>query len=201
MAGVDEAIQAIRSGQLAILPTDTVYGLCASAYREDPGRRLYRLKGRDQFQPTALIVSDVEMLFECVPELRGRAGTIARAVFPGSYTLVFQNPARRYPWLTGRHPGTIGVRVPILPEPAQAVLDAVISVAATSANLPGEPPPRRLDEVPERLRHGVGATLDAGELPGVASTVIDCSEDEPHVVREGAASASEALARIRAALS
>ena len=197
---VDAAVAALRAGKPVIVPTDTVYGLAASPYREEHVRRLYRLKGRDDSQPTALVASDVEMLFECVPELRGRAGLIARALLPGPYTLIFQNPAARYPWLTGRSRSTIGVRVAELPEPARTVLEAVGAVAATSANLPGEPSPRRLDQVPDRLREGVAAVVDGGELPGVESTVIDCTGEEPHVLREGAVPADEALARLRDAL-
>lgn len=181
-----------------ILPTDTVYGLCAAPGAE-PVERLYRLKGRDSFQPTALLAADLEPLLELVPELRGRAGQIAAALLPGPYTLVFPNPARRFAWLTGRQRETIGVRVPDLSGPTREVLEAVGAVAATSANLPGEPAPRRIEQIPERLRDGVAAVLDAGELPGVASTVIDCAGEEPRVLREGAVAAAEALARLREA--
>ena len=79
MSAVDAAVEAIRSGRLAVLPTDTVYGLATNPYSEAPVRRLYRAKGRDDLQPTALVAAGLDLLFECVPELRGRAGTIARA--------------------------------------------------------------------------------------------------------------------------
>src|SRR5512142_1832069 len=114
MGAVEDAIAAIRSGRTVILPTDTVYGLAASPYRAEPVERLYRLKGRDAAQPTAIVAADLDMLFECVPELRGRAGTIARALLPGPYTLVLANPERRYRWLAGTRTDTIGVRVPVL---------------------------------------------------------------------------------------
>src|SRR5207249_12231393 len=108
-----------------ILPTDTVYGLCATPYREEPTRRIYRLKGRSETMPSALVCSDVEMLFECVPELRGRSGLIARALLPGAYTLVLPNPGRRFRWLTGASPETIGVRIPELDGPGREVLARV----------------------------------------------------------------------------
>jgi L-threonylcarbamoyladenylate synthase len=194
------AVEGIRAGKTVILPTDTVYGLCSTPYRAEPVERLYRLKGREPQQPTAILASDLDMLFECVPELRGRAGTIARALLPGPYTLVLANPARRYRWLTGTTPEKIGVRVPELPGPAARVLSLVGAVAATSANLPGGPDPRRLEDVPEELRERVAAVVDAGELRGTPSTVLDFTGDEPSVVREGAAPADEALARVAAAL-
>lgn len=200
MDDVERAIEAIRAGKPVLLPTDTVYGLCATAYREEPARRLYRLKGREEAQPTALVAASIDLLFECVPELRGRSGTIVRALLPGPYTLVLPNPARRFRWLAGSHPETIGVRVPELPAEACRVLDAVACVAATSANDPGGPSPASLADVPERIRAGCAAELDAGTLPGTGSTVLDFSGEEPQVLREGAAPATEALERVRAAL-
>ena len=200
MGVVDEAVAAIRAGRPVVLPTDTVYGLAATPYRSDPVERLARLKGRDTSQPVALVAADLDMLFECLPELRGRAGTIARALLPGPYTLILTNPARRYRWLTGLRPDTIGVRVPEWPDESAAVLAAVGAVAATSANLHGGPDPRRVEDVPEELRTRCAAVVDAGELPGTASTVLDFSGEEPRVVREGAAPAAEAIERALAAL-
>jgi L-threonylcarbamoyladenylate synthase len=197
---VTEAVAAIRAGKTVVLPTDTVYGLCSTPYRSEPVERLYRLKGRGPEQPTALLASDLDMLFECVPELRGRAGTIARALLPGPYTLILSNPAKRYRWLNGTTPYAIGVRVPELVGPAAQVLSLVGAVAATSANAAGGPDPRRLDEVPEELRASAAAAVDAGELPGTPSTVIDFTSPEPRVVREGAAPAADAIERALSAL-
>lgn len=195
---VDEAAEAIRSGQLVILPTDTVYGLCTSPYAGGAASRLYRLKRRPETQPLALLASSVDMLFELVPELRGRAGVVARALLPGPFTLVLPNPARRYPWLTGSARETIGVRVPNLVDDAAAVLDEVGAVAATSANPSGGRDPARLEDVAPELREAAAVAIDGGELPGVPSTVIDFTGREPEILREGAVSADEALARIAA---
>jgi L-threonylcarbamoyladenylate synthase len=195
---IDDVVHAIRAGRAVVLPTDTVYGVAANAYREAPVRRLYRLKGREERQPTALVAADVDVLLDCVPELRGRAGVIARALLPGPYTLILPNPARRFRWLTGDRPDTIGVRVPDLAGDAAAVLRQVSAVAATSANEPRRPDPRRVDEIPESLRVGCAAILDVGELPGTPSTVLDLTHAEPVVVREGAVPADEALERLSA---
>jgi L-threonylcarbamoyladenylate synthase len=200
-SAVDSAISAIHSGQPVVLPTDTVYGLCATPYHEEAARRVYRLKGRDEATPTALLCCDLEMLFECVPELRGKAGRIARALLPGPYTLIFPNPGRRFRWLTGTSPTTIGVRVPDLPEPSKSIVRRVGAVMATSANLTGGPDPRRIEEIPGEIASGSAAVIDAGELPGVPSTVLDLSGPEPSVVREGAVPGAEALERIAEALS
>jgi L-threonylcarbamoyladenylate synthase len=195
---IDDVVAAIRAGQPVVVPTDTVYGLGADPYREMPVRRLYRLKGRDELQPTALVAADAEVLIDAVPELRGRADAVA-ALLPGPYTLILPNPARRLPWLTGNRPTTIGVRIPAVSGDAADLLRRVGAIAATSANRPGEPDPRSVDEIPEELREGCGAVLDVGELRGTPSTVLDLTGPEPVVVREGAVPAVEALERLSAA--
>ena len=199
MSTVEEAVEALRSGRPVVLPTDTVYGLCGDAYEPAAAARLYRLKGRAATQPSALFARDVDLLLESVPELGGSAAAVARALLPGQFTLVVPNPARRFSWLAGTRPETLGVRVADLPEPTARVLERVGAVVATSANVPGGPDPRTLADVPADIRAGAGAELDAGALSGVPSTVIDLTGPEPKVLREGAVPASEALARVSAA--
>lgn len=193
---IEEVIAAVKAGKPVILPTDTVYGLCADAYREGPVRRLYTLKRRPETMPTAMLAADLEAILDAVPELRGRAAVMARALLPGPYTLVLPNPGRRFRWLGGARPDTIGVRVPDLPEECRAVLERVGVVAATSANVHGAPDPARIEDVPDEIRNAVAAILDTGTLPGTPSTVIDLTGREPQVLREGAVAADEARARI-----
>jgi L-threonylcarbamoyladenylate synthase len=191
-----EAVAAIKAGRLVVLPTDTVYGLCADGYREAPYRRLCRLKRRPEGMPTALLAGDVDTILDAVPELRGRAAVVARALLPGPYTLILPNPARRFRWLTGQTPEKIGIRVPDLAAETRAVLAATGVVAATSANLHGARDPARVEDIPGEILDGAAAVVDAGELPGTPSTVIDMTGAEPQVLREGAVPAEEALATI-----
>jgi L-threonylcarbamoyladenylate synthase len=193
---VDGAVAALREGIPVVLPTDTVYGLCANPHTEESVRRAYDLKGRDAQQPSALLANDVDRLLECLPELRSRVEPVLRTLLPGPLTLVVANPAQRFRLLTGERADTIGVRVPDLPAPADEVLSQVGLVMATSANLPGGPDPARLEDVPDEILEGCGAAIDAGELPGVASTVIDLTADEPKVLREGAVPARKVLDRL-----
>jgi L-threonylcarbamoyladenylate synthase len=177
-----EVIEALRAGRPVLLPADGVYGLCALAESEEAVRGLYELKGRGESQPTAVIAASVETLLAAIPELpRGPL-----ELLPGAYTLVLPNPARRFPWLNGERPDTIGVRVARLPDATQRVLDAVGLVAATSANEPGEPPAASLEDVSPRIRAGCSAEVDAGTLGGEPSTVVDYTGSEPVVLRSGA---------------
>jgi L-threonylcarbamoyladenylate synthase len=159
------AVAALRAGRAVILPTDTVYGLCALPEHEEV---LYELKGRDRSKPVALLAADVDALVAAVP---GLDSSLLQKYLPGPYTLVV---------------GNVGVRVPNLPPAAADVVRAVGVVAATSANLSGGPEPRRVEDVPEEIRAACGAVIDAGELPGVPSTVIDLTGTEPRVLRRGA---------------
>jgi L-threonylcarbamoyladenylate synthase len=187
-----DAVAALRAGQPVVLPTDTVYGLCADAASDQACRRALELKGRPEEQPAALVCAEVGTLLERVPEL---PKDLVRALLPGPYTLVFLNPERRYAWLSE---ATIGVRVPQLPEEAAGAVRAVGAVMATSANVHGGADPKLLEEVPEDIRAGCGAVVDGGELPGVPSTVLDLTGAEPLVLREGAVPTAEALARVAA---
>jgi L-threonylcarbamoyladenylate synthase len=188
---VDDAVEALRAGRPVVLPTDTVYGLCASP--EQPGA-LAALKGREALQPIALLASGVDALLERVPELDER---LLRAVLPGALTLILPNPERRFPALAGSSPETVGVRVPELTRGAREVVRRVGAVAATSANLHGGPDPRRLADVPEAMR-SAAVVLDGGELPGIPSTVVDLTGPEPKILREGAVPAGEVLERLGA---
>jgi len=159
------AVAALRAGRPVILPTDTVYGLCALPEHEDV---LYELKGRDRSKPIALLAADVDTLVAAVP---GLDPSVLEKYLPGPYTLIV---------------GGIGVRVPDLPPAAAGVVRAVGIVAATSANLSGGLDPRRVEEIPEEIRAACGAVVDGGELPGVPSTVIDLTGGAPRVLRQGA---------------
>jgi L-threonylcarbamoyladenylate synthase len=195
-----DAIAALRAGDSVILPTDTVYGLCAWAEGNGPTERLYALKGRRPQQPSALLTADIETLSACLPELSARDLAIVRALLPGPYTLILSNPSGRYRWLSGTNAEAIGIRVPELPEEAALVVAAVGAVTSTSANEPGGPNPCEVTDIPAELRDRVGAIVDVGPLPGTPSTVLDFTAPEPRVVREGAASSAEALARVTDAL-
>jgi L-threonylcarbamoyladenylate synthase len=194
------AVAALRDGKPIVMPFDTVYGLAADPQREEPTRLLYELKGRDQTAPSALVARDVDYLLECLPELKGRTASLARLLLPAPVTLVLPNPARRFRWLTGTNPEAIGVRVPDFDGPGAEILADVGALVATSANHPGGPDPKRLDEVPEDIRQGAAALVDGGELPGSPSTVIDLTGEKPRILREGALPAEEALRRLDAAV-
>jgi L-threonylcarbamoyladenylate synthase len=195
MSACSDAVDVLKGGGLVVLPTDTVYGLCAAPGDAAAVARINELKGRTK-QPIALVAASTGALIESVPELRFDWKTLLEELLPGPYTFVLPNPKRLMPLLSLGREGTIGVRVPELPELSRRVLERFGVVAASSANHHGEPDPRTVDEVPEEIRAAAGAVLDAGELPGMPSTVIDFSGAVPVVLRVGAGDPQRALAAL-----
>jgi len=194
---VDAAVTALRAGRLVVLPTDTVYGLAADGESESAARALYAAKGRDAIQPTAVLFASVDVLVERVSELPAAAVEAVRLLLPGPFTLIVENPARRYAWLNPQRPDAIGLRVPAVTGAPRAVLEALGAVVATSANLPGGADPRRLEDVPPEIAAAVDVVIEGGELPGTSSTVVDLTGPEPRVLRDGPVTAADALERLR----
>jgi len=169
---------------LAVIPTDTVYGLACNPQSVTAVKRMHDLKGRPTTKPSAVMFFAPAPALDALTNLGPRTRAAFKTLLPGPVTLLLPGPAG----------GTLGVRVPRL-QRRLAALTAVRSPALqSSANLSGEPAPRRLSDVPLKLREGADLVLDGGELPGTASTVIDLTEYEQtgawRIVREGPIAAS-----------
>ena len=181
-----EQVALLLAGELAILPTDTVYGIACAAASPAAVERLYALKQRPSTQPTAILLGSVEsLLSDALPEAHGRVGVLLSSVLPGPITLVIPNPGRRFAHVCGDDHTRIGVRVPRLTPEVAALADAVGGLVATSANLRGRPAPAAFGEVPAELLEAAAIAIDGGTLPGAASAVIDVTGDRPVVLRDG----------------
>jgi L-threonylcarbamoyladenylate synthase len=191
-ADADRLEQCLAGDGVAVIPTDTVYGLACNPESEIAMRRIYELKGRPAVKPAAVMFFSLAAALESLSELESRTRAALGELLPGPVTLLLANPERRYPLAcdpTGTSPGLLGLRVPVLGGPLAALARVSVPAAQSSANLSGGPDPRRLSDVPIELREGADLVLDGGELPGIASTVIDLSSYEQsgdwRVVREG----------------
>ena len=177
--------EALRGGALAIVPTDTVYGIGCAAADRGACARLYACKSRPADQPTAVVLGSGAGLLAALPELDDASAERCRRVLPGAVTLVVPNAGRRFAHLCGATPEQIGVRVPVLMPDVAQLADAVGGLALTSANLRGGEPPARLADVPDELRRLCAVQIDGGELAGMPSSVIDVTGPEPAVLRRG----------------
>jgi L-threonylcarbamoyladenylate synthase len=198
---VDDAVAAIAAGNIVVMPTDTVYGIVATAHSEPAVHRLYAAKGRSGVQPTALVGASVDVVVDAIPGLQRREVAVLQSLLPGAYTVVMANPTRSFAWLCGATPEAIGVRVPVLTGAAKEILERTGLLVATSANLAGGPDVRRVSDLAPDIVAASACIVDGGELPGLPSTVVDVAGDAPKVLRAGAGDVDRALARIAAALS
>ena len=177
-------------GGVAVFPADTVYGLACDPATDGAVRRLYALKGRGPDKPAAVMFFDRELALDALPELPAGTRAALERLLPGALTVLVPNPARRFPLACGPEPETLGVRVPSLPEPLAPLAAVRWPVLQSSANHAGGADARRVEDVPEPIRAAADLVLDGGELPGIASTVLDlrdyASRGTWSVVREGA---------------
>jgi L-threonylcarbamoyladenylate synthase len=177
---VAEAAAALRAGEVVGFPTDTVYGLAASAFDLGAAARIYEIKGRPAGMPLILMVaSPAEVERWALVDARARA--LMERWWPGGLTLVLRTPDR----------STLGIRIPDHPL-ALDLLRAAGPLLTTSANRHGEPPAMTAAEA--AALPGLAGVLDGGRAPGaLPSTLLDLTEEEPRVLREGAVPASELL--------
>jgi L-threonylcarbamoyladenylate synthase len=190
----------IAGGGVAVFPADTVYGLACDPANEDAIDRLAGLKRRDPAKPSAVMFFALEPALETLTGLGERTRAALEMLLPGPVTLLLPNPSGLYPAACGADPSTLGVRVPALGPTLEALERVHLPVLQTSANEAGAPDTRRVQDVPAAIREHADLVIDGGELPGVASTVLDLTALDDgggwEIVREGALSADEIARRL-----
>jgi len=196
--GLDLAGDAVRRGELVVLPTDTVYGLGTDAFSPDAVHGLLAAKGRGRRMPVPVLIGTPRTLDGIATGLSGQARDLIEAFWPGGLTVVASvQPTLQ--WDLGETGGTVAVRMPLHPV-ALELLRATGPMAVSSANRSGLPPATTCDEAVEQLGEAVSIYLDGGPAGDpVASTIVDVTGEAPRVLRLGAVSA-EALREVAADL-
>jgi L-threonylcarbamoyladenylate synthase len=193
---LDDAITALRGGELVVYPTETFYGIGADPASRMALGRLYAIKGRDAMKGVALIAADQESAFSLAREVPGVAHRLADCFWPGPLTLVLPARAGIAPELVGPG-GGIGVRVSSHPIAHALAAGFGAPITATSANLAGKEPARTVAQAREALGGKVKVFLDGGISTAVApSTVLEVTGDEWRVLREGAVSRRQIAAAL-----
>jgi len=178
-----EAVAALRAGNVALVPTETVVGLVAA---ESGLLRVHEIKGRDANKPIALLCTSAEEAFGLAANVPPLARELAELYWPGPLTLVLDLSSGE----------TIGVRVPA-GDAARDLLTAYGgSLYATSANLSGEPARAALDEVDPRMLESVDIVVRGEGGTGEASAVVDLSGGNARLVRATRELSTQRLARL-----
>ena len=190
------ALDVLRHGGVIAFPTDTVYGVGAHAFQPEAVRRLYVAKNRPAEKAIPLLIASVDDLPFVAAEVSETARRLAARFWPGGLTLVVPRHPRV---LTAVSPGpTVAVRMPAHPFVLDLIAALGAPLAATSANISGQPSPTTAAEVVAQLGGRIPLILDGGPCPGgIPSTVVDVTVDPPVVLRHGAISADIILDALR----
>ena len=185
----------VTGGGVALFPADGLYGLACDPLNAEAIERIHEIKGRDDGKPSAVMYFDQLIMREVIGDLGPRTREAFAALLPGPVTLVAANPARRYPLACRATPERLGLR--LIGGPLSGTATPIFQ---TSANPSGDAPPAAFTDVAPSIVAAVDLAIDAGELTGLPSTVIDLTElDEAgawSVLREGALSAAEVAERL-----
>ena len=189
-AGLAAATDAVRAGQLVVLPTDTVYGLGCDAFSAAGVATLLRAKGRGRDMPVPVLVGSWSTVDGLVLGVPREARALIEAFWPGGLSIVLRH-APSLAWDLGETRGTVMLRMPLHPV-ALDLLREIGPLAVSSANRSGQPPATTVDEARDQLGGDVPVYLDGGPaVAAMASTIVDLTGDEPLVLRQGAVSAAE----------
>ena len=188
--GVQAAIEAVQRGDLVVMPTDTVYGIGADAFKAWSVTALQNAKGRGRAVPPPVLVGSRATVDGLVFNLTPAARELMEAFWPGGLTIVVEH-APSLQWDLGDKSGTVALRMPLHPI-ALEVLRETGPMAVSSANKHGQPTAGTAVEARDQLGYAVSIYLDGGSLASSApSTIVDLTGDVPQLLRAGAISIDE----------
>ena len=197
MEETEQAASMLRKGGLVAVPTETVYGIAASAEDGVAVQMIYDLKDRDYDKPVSVLVTGMDMVEKYCQNIPPVAYRLAEKYWPGPLTMILED-REVVPAMVTADTGTLGVRCPDHPLTLAIIEKAGVPLAAPSANPSGDEPAKTAQEVLDYFNRKIEGVVDGGPCAmGVASTILDLTEEEPKVLREGGIPAGELLACVK----
>ena len=186
-AALAAAAKELDAGRVVVFPTDTVYGVGADAFNPAATALVFEAKRRPRSMPLPVLVARPRQAWALCADVPPEAQLLVAAFWPGPLTLILPE-ADGLSWDLGETRGGVAVRMPAHDDLLELIM-MIGPVAATSANLSGEPTPRTAGDVASRLGDAVSLYLDGGPSGGdVPSTIVDLTGWRPKVTREGSIS-------------
>lgn len=168
-------IEALKS-KIILYPTDTVYGIGCNAENELLVERIYTIKGRDKKKPFSIIAPGKAWILEhCIVSKE-----ILDKYLPGKFTLILKKKDKKFLHLVNDGP-TLGVRIPAS-RFGRLVEEVRVPFITTSANPAGARAPKSIAEVHDEMKEAVDIVIDGGNLPGIPSTIVDCTGQKEHII-------------------
>lgn len=184
-AGVSKAVELLKKGAVAAIPTETVYGLAANALNANAVRDIFKAKGRPQDNPLIVHIASIKMLPPLVKEIPDIAYKLAERFWAGPLTMIFKK-SEIIPDVTSGGLDTVAVRMPECTAAREIIKKCGFPLAAPSANLSGRPSPTTAKHVFDDMNGRIPLIIDGGECKvGVESTVICFKEQKIHILRPG----------------
>lgn len=181
---IEKAVEVLKEGGVIIFPTDTVYAYGCDITNKHAIEKIYWIKRIGRNKPLSFMFSDISGISEYARNISDRAFKIMKKAFPGPYTLVFK-ATRLVPRIAITNQKTIGVRIPdnnIALELVRALGRPIMSASVNSVSGEYIVEPKDLEKI---YRNEVDLVIDAGPKVSRPSTVVDLTEGEPVVIREG----------------
>lgn len=192
-ASLEHCVGLLSNGAIAVLPTDTVYGIGCDADNPNAVMRVLAAKGRGRQMPPPVLVSSHDHIRQLCVDIPQSAFALADAYWPGALTIIL-TARPDLGWDLGETGGTLALRMPDHAHTLK-LLDTFGPLAVTSANMTGMPPATKCQQAVEYFGDGVDLYIDAGPATGgVASTIIDFAHGAPRIIREGAIEADQIVA-------
>jgi L-threonylcarbamoyladenylate synthase len=188
---IDEAVAALRDGEVVAFPTETVYGLGADAQNPDAVHKIFDLKGRPATHPLIVHIDHVRALERWALNVPAEAATLAEKFWPGPLTIVLRRAPAVDLAITGGQ-DTVAVRMPAHPVAQQLLRAFGSGIVAPSANRYGRISPTRPEHVRDEFGDAVRIVLDGGDCKiGLESTIVSCIDTVPRILRPGALTLSQ----------
>ncbi|MFK4783976.1 L-threonylcarbamoyladenylate synthase [Lactococcus petauri] len=188
---VEKAIAALKAGELAVLPTETVYGIFADATNEAAVQKLYAVKGRPVEKALNMNVADYDTILKFSVHQPAYLEKLVKTFLPGPLTIILEASPEVPEWI---HVGktTVGFRMPSIPA-TQEVIKALGVLVGPSANLTGSPSPRFYEDLTSVILDKAAVALQDDSVYGLDTTILDLSGEKPKILRQGAITAQELL--------
>ncbi|MFP3903819.1 MAG: L-threonylcarbamoyladenylate synthase [Armatimonadota bacterium] len=197
---LDHAAAALRSGELIVIPTDTVYGLACATSDAEAVKRIFEVKRREATMPLPVLVGRRQDVTQMAANAPDALKTLGARHWPGPLTIIVPKSEAISDVLTGGYP-TVGLRMPDHPVTLR-LLRRSGPLAATSANISGHPAPVTVHDIEQEILDDVSIVIDAGPCPvGQASTVLDLTQTPPAILRQGSISAETIEADLQTTVS
>ncbi|EKF50589.1 L-threonylcarbamoyladenylate synthase [Lactococcus garvieae] len=191
---VEKAIEALKSGELVVLPTETVYGIFADANNESAVKKLYAVKGRPVEKALNMNVANYETILKYSLHQPPYLEKLVKAFLPGPLTIILEASPEVPEWI---HVGktTVGFRMPSIPA-TQEVIKALGVLVGPSANLTGSPSPRFYSDLTSDILDKAALSIQDDSVYGLDTTILDLSANQPKILRQGAITADEILKEV-----